>query len=100
MRSDEAIKWPLRDALQVARALLSGEVGVIEGSIALAAQAHDVVLDWREDPDFVVFGALACETDHLPIGPARSRWSVDALAKADAEIEAIEARSRAQVRQA
>jgi hypothetical protein len=98
--SDDTIKWPLRDALRAAQALLDGELSLIEGSIALAAYAHDVVPDWRVDPDFVVFGALASETDHLPIGQARSRWSVDALARADAEIEAIEAQSRARVRQA
>jgi Protein of unknown function (DUF2489) len=90
--------WRLRDALRAARAVLDGELGVIEGCIALAAYAHDVVPDWVVDPDFAVFGAIASETDHLPFGEVRSRWSAAALAKADAEIEAITAGHRAEVR--
>jgi hypothetical protein len=73
---------------------------VIEGRIALAAYAHAVVADWRVDPDFVVFGALASTTDHLPFGQVRSRWSVAALARADAEIERITERNREHLRQA
>jgi hypothetical protein len=36
MVSDSPAAWPLRHALQTARAVLDGKVGVIEGSIALA----------------------------------------------------------------
>jgi len=45
------------------------------------------VADWRIDPDFVVFGAIASETDELPLGKAREQWSAAALARADVEIE-------------
>src|ERR1700736_2516223 len=100
MTSEKQTAWPLRDALRTAQAVLDGDVGVIEGSIALAAHAHDVVPDWAADPDFVVFGALASKTDHLPFGEVRSRWSDAALCKADAEIEAIAEGHRMRVRQA
>lgn len=100
MTSREPTTWPLRDALRTARAVLDGQLGLIEGCIALAAYAHHVVPDWRVDPDFIVFGVLASETDHLPLGQARNLWSVSALAKADAEIEAIVEGHQTKVRQA
>jgi hypothetical protein len=100
MASSDTRTWPLRDALRTAQAVLADDVGVIEGSIALAGYGHHVVPDWRVDPDFVVFANLADGTDHLPFGPVRSRWSADALLKADAEIAAIEAANREIVRQA
>jgi hypothetical protein len=80
--------------------MLNDELGVIEGSIALAGYAHHVVPDWRVDPDFRLFGAIASETDHLPFGEVRDRWSQDGLAKADAEIEAISDAYRPKVREA
>ena len=58
--------WPFPDALRVAREVLTDERGVIEGSIELAGYAHRMVADWRTDPDFVIFGAISSETDHLP----------------------------------
>lgn len=92
--------WPLRDALRTAQTVLANELGVIEGSIKLSAYAHSMVVDSRMDPDFVVFVAVASETDHLPFGTVRDRWSVAALAKADAEIDAITQRYRDKVRRA
>ena len=92
--------WPLRDALELARSILDDKVGVIEGSIILAKYAHEVVPDWRVDPDFVVCGALASSTDHLPFGEVRERWSSTALEKADAEIAAITESRRAEIRRA
>jgi len=80
--------------------VLDGELGVIEGCIALSRYAHDVVPNWAADPDFVIFGVIASETDHLPFGEVRSRWSPAALAKADAEIAAIVEANRTKVRQA
>jgi hypothetical protein len=100
MASKNPTVWPLRDALRTARAVLGGEMGVIEGSIALARYAHGVVPEWSADPDFVVFGALASGTDHLPFGEVRSLWSASALARADEEIEAITNSYRASVRRA
>jgi Protein of unknown function (DUF2489) len=75
-----------REAVRIARAILSGETGVLEGCIPLASIAHDVVQDWRVDPDFVIFGAVASEVDALPFGEVRRHWSSAALARADVEI--------------
>ena len=74
---------------------------MIEGCIALAQYAHDVVPNWAIDRDFVVFGSLASSTDHLPVGQeVRARWSVTALIKADAEIAAIDQTHGVAVRKA
>ena len=63
----------------MAREVLAGERGLIEGSIALAGYAHHMVPDWRLDSDWRIFEALASETDDLPFGEVRSRWSVASL---------------------
>ena len=88
------------EAVQKARAIVAGELGVLEGCIPLASLAHDVVPDWRVDPDFVVFGAVASEIDDLPFGAVRDRWSSDALAKADQRIERYTRDSKDQVLEA
>jgi hypothetical protein len=80
-------EWARGEAVRIARAILSGELGVLEGCIPLASVAHDVVADWRIDADFVVFGAVASETDKLPLGKAREQWGTAALARADVEID-------------
>src|SRR5688572_309952 len=85
------------EAVRNARAIVSGEVGVLEGCIPLASLAHDVVPDWRVDPDFAVFGAVASEIDELPFGAVRARWSSGALAKADIEIARHTHQSKDQV---
>jgi uncharacterized DUF497 family protein len=54
-------------------------MGPIEGCIALARHAHDIVPNWAIDQDFVVFGAIASSTDHLPFGQIRTRWSATAF---------------------
>ena len=75
-----------REAVRLARAILSGDLGVLEGCIPLASVAHDVVPDWRVDPDFAIFGAVASEIVALPFGEVRRQWSSDALARADVGI--------------
>ena len=100
MTDANPVAWPLRDALRVARAVLDGELTIIEGSIELARYAHDVVPDWCVDADFVVFGALATGTDHLPVSRVRHLWSAAALSRADEEMEAITVRHRESVQRA
>src|SRR5687768_16973050 len=74
------------EAVRIARDILSGNINVLEGCITLASLAHNVVPDWRIDPDFVGFGGVASEVDALPLGTARAQWSSAALALADVEI--------------
>ena len=90
-------KWSLAESVRLARAILSGSNGVVEGCIPLASVAHDVVPDWSTDPDFVVIGAVASEADDLPFGKVREHWGSEALAKADASLECYSVAVREQV---
>jgi hypothetical protein len=87
MSAHVANAWSRIEAVRKARAIFAGDLGVLEGCILLSSLAHNVVPDWRVDPDFVVFGAVASETGHLPLGSVRTQWSSEALARADLEIE-------------
>jgi Protein of unknown function (DUF2489) len=84
-------------ALDVADAVASGRLGIIEGCRSLSTLAHDLVPDWRVDEDFVVFGAVNSETDALPTGTARQYWDSAALSREDVNIERAEALYREQV---
>jgi hypothetical protein len=77
------------EAVRTAQAAISGTVPLIDACVRMARLAHDLVPSWAEDPDFVVFGIVASETGHLPLGEVRKQWSAQALAKADDEIERI-----------
>jgi len=79
--------WSQNEAVRKARAVLAGDLGLLEGCISLASLGHDAVPDWRVDPDFAVFGVLSSETAHLPFGQSQEQWSAEALARAKAEIE-------------
>jgi hypothetical protein len=99
--SDPESAWsPKRCAVETAKMVLSGEIGIIEGSVQLSQLAHAVVPNWAEDADFVVFGALSSESDHLPTGSARQYWSAAALAEADIRIARIENDAREDVMRA
>jgi len=87
-------------ALKVARSILEGDVGIIEGARLLAPLGHDLVPDWRIDPDFVVLGALDSETDHLPVGAERKLWEEKALVERDAIVSRIEADAKEEVESA
>ena len=85
---------PQRSAVKVAKAYLAGQLCLIECSVRLASLAHSLVPDWTKDEDFLFFGVLASDTDHLPYGTARLYWSEAALNEADNEIVRIEENSR------
>jgi hypothetical protein len=88
------------DAVRKARAIVAGELGVLEGCIPLAALAHIAVADWRADPDFVVVGAVASEVDDLPFGAVRAKWSSEALVRVDERIERYTRKAGPQVLEA
>ena len=79
------------EGVRAARAVVAGDIGIIEGCRSLSALAHSVVSDWRTDDDFRVVGAVDSETDALPIGTAREYWDTNALKKEDRKIAEAEA---------
>jgi hypothetical protein len=88
---DESVKLA---TIETAQAIIDGKLDFIEGSVRLASFAHDLVPEWALDKDFVVLGAFASDTDHLPYGTARQYWSKEALWEADGEIQAREDNNR------
>jgi len=80
--------------VEAARGILDGRTALIEGCVTLARLGHNLVPNWALDPDFRIFGGVASETDHFPIGAARANWSPTALEREDAKIAAYEAAVR------
>src|SRR5438270_6748762 len=75
-----------------AQRILSGELGIVAGARQLSGVRFDVGAE--HDSDFIFFVGVDSETDHLPVGDVRSRWSSDALKAKDEELRAYEASVR------
>jgi len=78
--------------IETAHRILSGKLGIVAGARQLSALRFDVGAE--NDPDFIFFVGVDSETDHLPIGDARSRWNPDVLKAKDLELHAYEASVR------
>ena len=78
------------ELLEVARQIIAGEVGLIEG-VRVIVRLQSEIGAGRLDEDFVPFVAVDSETDSLPIGSARELWDSKALLSQDAEINKAEA---------
>ena len=79
-----------------AQRVLAGELGIVAGARQLSRLRFDVGAE--HDSDFIFFVGVDSETDHLPVGEVRSRWSADALKAKDEELRAYEASVRDQAR--
>jgi hypothetical protein len=91
---DSSIAWRKRAAVTTAKAVIAGEHSLIEGCVGLSQLAPGLVPQWHDDPDFLVFGVVASDTDHFPTGSARQYWNPVALAREDKRIAQYEAKSR------
>jgi hypothetical protein len=74
-----------REAAAVARGVLAGTRDPIVSARELARLRFSVGVN-DDDPDFTCFVAIDSETDALPVGPERERWSAEALARLEQEI--------------
>ena len=74
----------IEKVVETAKGIISGEIGVIEGSRKLSSLRFDVT-DVDHDPDFIPFVAIDSESDHIPLGSVRDRWSETGIAKMDLE---------------
>jgi Protein of unknown function (DUF2489) len=84
-------------AVAIAAHIIAGKLGLLEGCAKLYSLSFNVVPDWRVDKDFVVFGAVASETDHLPYGAGREYWNAAALSREDIKIAQYEGRHREEI---
>jgi hypothetical protein len=87
--NEEYMKAKRAEVASLAKALMVGEIGIIEGSRKLCNLKYEVSED-DGDPDFTQFAAIESETDHLPVGPVREHWSPEALLRKDLEIKKVE----------
>lgn len=77
------------EVANTARMILDRQINLVEGAWRLSALRHDVSRKDFDD-DFMLFVAIASETDHIPVGEVRKQYSPDALRKAEAEIAEAE----------
>ena len=68
--------------------LLEGRLGVIETARVMVPLAYWTKV--QNEPEFLLFRAIASETDDLPVGNVRVHWAADALEREDVRIEAAE----------
>ena len=68
----------------IAHEMLSGKVGLVEGSRQLVQLFGR--LDERDDELLAPIIALESETDDLPLGEVRLHWSEEALQRKDAAV--------------
>lgn len=85
-------------AVAVARQIVAGELGAIEGCRELSSMRWEFGAEMTEL--FLPFVAIDSETDHLPIGAVRELWQRDALARKDQEIHRFEQVQRTQTLEA
>ena len=83
------------ELVTVAEAMIDGKMNLIEGVRKITALRHDV-----ENPDdeiFMPIRAIESETDHFPIGAARTQCAPDFLKRADEEMERYLAEAKADI---
>lgn len=93
MNHEEYVALKRREAGELARAMLDGKVDYLEGAIRLDALRSEMDIA-ADDEDFLSFLEIASETDHLPIGRVRERWSKEALKRLEPEIKSTAAWAR------
>jgi len=74
----EAEERAIAGALKTARACLSGQLGAIEASWALAGFVHGHK-QFVSTEDRNLFVAVQSETDDLPVGSLKTNWHPDFL---------------------
>ncbi|GGC77306.1 hypothetical protein GCM10011396_25580 [Undibacterium terreum] len=79
--------------VKTAMAMQSGEMSYLLGARKLDALRHEASVK-NDDEDFMVFVAIASDTDDFPLGTVREYWDKDALAKLQPEIDAAETWAR------
>jgi hypothetical protein len=81
-----------------AEAILSRELGIIEGARKLSSLRFEVRAE--HDEDFILFVGIDSETDHLPVGKTEAHWNPAVLKGKKMEIEKFEGAIRGRAFQA
>ena len=80
---------PQDRAVEIARAVLAGEIGILEGT-RLLVPLLNLDLKIASDEDFNFLRGVDSETDDLPVGRVRQEWHPDSLPAKDVEIARCE----------
>lgn len=75
-----------KEIAQTITLMLVGDFCFLEGAQKIADLRHEAAVE-EFDQDFMVFVAIASETDHLPIGKMRANWQVESLERHQSEID-------------
>jgi hypothetical protein len=76
-----------RRVVEIARAMLTGQVSFIEGSRGICEVVPGGL---RDDPDIIAFVLIDSETDALPVGAQQKLWQPKALEDLRPRIEQAE----------
>jgi len=96
---DENIRTIRLKAIETAKAILEGKIGVIEGSRLMQGLLRQTEVS-EDDSDLLSFMGIDSETDCLPVGKERQHWSAEALKEKDIEIDRCEKLYRETAREA
>ncbi len=88
VRNEELWRKHCRKIRARALDLLEGRLGVIETARVMLPLAYWTKV--QNESEFLLFRAIASETDDLPVGDVRAHWAADALEREDVRIEAAE----------
>jgi hypothetical protein len=89
---DEARIEATKEVVALARGMIAGTVGLIEGARELSRLGGWIVPDTRTDQGFRIFLGFDSETDHLPMGKVRQHWDPSSLERLDREAAEYERR--------
>ena len=89
MTHEEYVESARERVVDTARSMLEGRLCFIDGARQLASLRNEAAVR-DDDVDFMVFVAIASETDDFPTGSARQYWSKDALDKLDPDFKAAQ----------
>ncbi len=65
---------------KVASGMLSGAIGLLEGTRAIVNASAELDDDERESPSFLILIGIESDMDDIPLGAVRDLWDREALA--------------------
>jgi len=89
MSHEQYVESVRMEVVETARAMLDGQLSYLLGARKLDSLRHEASVN-DDDADFMVFVAIASDTDDYPLGSVREFWDQQALEKLQPEIDAAE----------
>ncbi|MGW8392110.1 DUF2489 domain-containing protein [Pseudoduganella sp. HUAS MS19] len=89
MSREQYVESVRLEVVETARAMLDGRLSYLLGARKLDALRHEANVN-DDDADFMVFVAIASDTDDYPLGSVRELWDKQALEKLQPEIDSAE----------